>query len=228
MILLCLVWMWSYHQILIEARDPCINVDVEYWRWYKQSRHRWLLHEPMLTNHPWEPVAFAWGQFHRKCSRFSSLWWVRKFLNLILQLHLRRTNEITRLACFIYTAKHNAVSRYALWVLYTTQTDWFHVSSLHCAIHTHKQRAGKWLLLYCCNTTLLSAVYNLKEYYSFLQWRNTRASLFWRIFPIKGSLKRKERRCLCLCKVLCNIRIYNTLTTNTAPLYVNLLSHTCL
>ena len=38
------------------------------------------LPEPMLTNHQCGVVAFTWGQFHRKCSVYSSLVWVRKLL----------------------------------------------------------------------------------------------------------------------------------------------------
>ena len=51
-----------------------------------QHWHRWWLvawqhqaissAEPMLTYHQWGIVAFTWGQFYRKCSRYLSLIWV--------------------------------------------------------------------------------------------------------------------------------------------------------
>ena len=39
------------------------------------------LPEPVLTNHHWSLLAFTWGQFHRKCSRYISLIW---FWNLLI------------------------------------------------------------------------------------------------------------------------------------------------
>ena len=38
------------------------------------------LPEPMLTYHQWSLVAFTWGQFHMKCSRYLPLTWVWKSL----------------------------------------------------------------------------------------------------------------------------------------------------
>ena len=39
------------------------------------------LPEPVLANHQWGHMAFTWGQFHRKCSRYLSLISVGKWLN---------------------------------------------------------------------------------------------------------------------------------------------------
>ena len=39
------------------------------------------LTEPVLTNHQWGHMAFTWGQFHRKYSRYLSLISVGKWLN---------------------------------------------------------------------------------------------------------------------------------------------------
>ena len=36
--------------------------------------------EPMLTYHQWDLLAFTWGKFHQKCSRYLSLIWVWKLL----------------------------------------------------------------------------------------------------------------------------------------------------
>ena len=38
------------------------------------------LPESVLINHQWGHVAFTWGQFHRKCSKYLSLIWVWKWL----------------------------------------------------------------------------------------------------------------------------------------------------
>ena len=38
------------------------------------------LPEPALTNRQWGHVAFTWGQFHKKCSRFLYLMWVWRLL----------------------------------------------------------------------------------------------------------------------------------------------------
>ena len=55
------------------------------------------LPEPMLTNHKWGLVAFTWGQFHGKCSRYLSFVWLWKMINLRLQLHLPGTNELSHI-----------------------------------------------------------------------------------------------------------------------------------
>ena len=48
---------------------------------------------PMLTYHQWGLVAFTWGQFHEKCSRYLSL----AIIDLRLQLHLLEANKLRHL-----------------------------------------------------------------------------------------------------------------------------------
>ena len=52
------------------------------------------LPEPKLTNHQLGLVAFTWGQFHRKWSRYLSLMWIWKITNFELQPHLPGANEV--------------------------------------------------------------------------------------------------------------------------------------
>ena len=59
------------------------------------------LPEPKLTNHQLGPVAFIWGQFHRKWSRYLSLMWIWKITNLELQPHLSGANELRNTSWFL-------------------------------------------------------------------------------------------------------------------------------
>ena len=61
-----------------------------------------ILHEPMLTSHQWDLVAFTWGQFHRKCARYFSLIIVWKVTNLRLQLHLQGPMGLSVQSQYIY------------------------------------------------------------------------------------------------------------------------------
>ena len=55
------------------------------------------LPEPLLTYHNWGFLAFTWGQFHRKCSRYLSLIWLRKLLIWDQTATSHRANELNEL-----------------------------------------------------------------------------------------------------------------------------------
>ena len=56
---------------------------ISWHRWHRSSLDQvmaccLMAPKPMWTNHQWGLVAFSWGQFHRKCSRYLSSIQIRK------------------------------------------------------------------------------------------------------------------------------------------------------